>query len=515
MLLQAVPADVPEHRVPLRHPGETPARAGVPEFRRRDPPDRRTHRQERGVPLRRRPAGLRRFPEPEQDATQRHLSLRDRTRRRHWRGDRHAVERQLPGAGLRVHEQHPAGRRGHAHRGLPRWPDPHAEPVHRAGGAPEEGAGLDHRGRCARGTDRRGLGEGTGPEVLVADEGQAGVQRGKNCRRTGTWAAVHRVPGRTPGRRPQRRHQDDRRRAGAGSGAQGAGDDPPQGRARHRGAAGETRGLPGEGPGALRDLPGRGRLRRRIGQTGPGPADPGGVAAPRQDPERREGALRQDAVVAGGRDPGHGARLRYRPRRVRPGEAPLSLGDRHDGRGRRRLPHPHAAADVLLPADARTHRERARLHRTAAALQGEARPAGAVRQGRRRTRRLFPALGARPGAAVRERGRAGDARRVVRGPGAALPGTDAPARGARPRVPGRGDEGHARHPAPDAAGPRRRSAGAGMGRPVRGAPERRRERQRERADDRSARPCRPRVRDPLPGGRGLGPRSHGRDGAGP
>ena len=35
------------------------------------------------------------------------------------------------------------------------------------------------------------------------------------------------------------------------------------------------------------------------------------------------------------------------------GEAPLSPRHHHDGRGRRRIAHPHAAADVLLPADAR------------------------------------------------------------------------------------------------------------------------------------------------------------------
>jgi DNA gyrase subunit B len=48
----------------------------------------------------------------------------------------------------------------------------------------------------------------------------------------------------------------------------------------------------------------------------------------------------------------------------------------HDGRRRGRLAHPHAAAHVLLPADARSRRPRPYLHRAAAALPRETRPAG-------------------------------------------------------------------------------------------------------------------------------------------
>ena len=59
----------------------------------------------------------------------------------------------------------------------------------------------------------------------------------------------------------------------------------------------------------------------------------------------------------------------------------------HDRRRRRRQPHPHAAADLLLPADSRAHRARPHLHRAAAALQGQARQAGDLRQGRGRAHR--------------------------------------------------------------------------------------------------------------------------------
>ena len=68
------------------------------------------------------------------------------------------------------------------------------------------------------------------------------------------------------------------------------------------------------------------------------------------------------------------------------GEAALSPRHHHDGRRRRRIAHPHAAADVLLPADARARRPRPHLHRAAAALPRQARPAGDVHQGRARAR---------------------------------------------------------------------------------------------------------------------------------
>ena len=105
-----------------------------------------------------------------------------------------------------------------------------------------------------------------------------------------------------------------RGRARARSGAQGARDDPPQGRARYRRPAGQARRLPGEGSGAVGDLHRRGRFGRRLGQAGARSAHAGDPAAQGQDPQRREGALRQDAVVGGSRHADHRARLRHRPR---------------------------------------------------------------------------------------------------------------------------------------------------------------------------------------------------------
>ena len=93
------------------------------------------------------------------------------------------------------------------------------------------------------------------------------------------------------------RRQGGRGGRGARGGAQGARADAPQGRARHGLASGQARRLPGARPGALRDLHRRGRFRRRLGQAGAQPRLPGGAAAPRQDPERRARALRQDALA--------------------------------------------------------------------------------------------------------------------------------------------------------------------------------------------------------------------------
>ena len=94
------------------------------------------------------------------------------------------------------------------------------------------------------------------------------------------------------------RHQDRRGGRRARGGAQGARADPAQGRARHQLAARQARRLPGPRPRQDRDLHRRGRQRRRLGQAGPQPRVPGGAAAARQDPERRAGPLRQDALAA-------------------------------------------------------------------------------------------------------------------------------------------------------------------------------------------------------------------------
>ena len=105
--------DLHQHRLPLRHPRQAPARTLVPEQRREDPPGRRAQRQGRQLRLHRRREGLRRVhqqgqvhPEPE------HLPRpgREDERPEHARvgGGGDAVERHVQRVGAVLHQQHPA-----------------------------------------------------------------------------------------------------------------------------------------------------------------------------------------------------------------------------------------------------------------------------------------------------------------------------------------------------------------------------------------------------------------------
>ncbi len=102
-----------------------------------------------------------------------------------------------------------------------------------------------------------------------------------------------------PGGDEEDRRQGDRRGPRPRSGPQGPRPDAAQGRARFRRLARQAGRLPGAGSGALRAVPGRGRIGRRHRQAGPRPPLPGDPAAQGQDPERREGPLRQDAGPRG------------------------------------------------------------------------------------------------------------------------------------------------------------------------------------------------------------------------
>ena len=99
---------------------------------------------------------------------------------------------------------------------------------------------------------------------------------------------------------------------------------------------------------------------------------------------------RFDKMLSSGADrhADHGARHRHRLGRVQRRQVALPQDHHHDRRGRRRLAHPHAAADVLLPPDARADRPRLHLHRAGAALQSHARQVRAVSEERARARRL-------------------------------------------------------------------------------------------------------------------------------
>ncbi len=96
-------------------------------------------------------------------------------------------------------------------------------------------------------------------------------------------------------------------------------------------------------------------------------------------------------------------------------QAALSPHHHHDRRRRRRRPHPHAAADVLLPADAGTDRWRLPLHRPAAALQSQQGQERALSEGRSRVRSL-PDRGRLIRRRARERGRRAIRRRRSEAP---------------------------------------------------------------------------------------------------
>ena len=63
-----------------------------------------------------------------------------------------------------------------------------------------------------------------------------------------------------------------------------------------------------------RDLHRRGRLGRRLGQAGARPRQPGGAAAARQDPQRRQRRHGQAGAEPAARRPDPGARLRHAAR---------------------------------------------------------------------------------------------------------------------------------------------------------------------------------------------------------
>ena len=208
--LQTVAGDLFPHRFPVRPVGQEAARTRVPERGRRHRAARRAHRQAGAVPLRGRPAGVCGLLEPQQDRAQRGVPLRARSRRRHHGRGRDAVERRLSGAGLRLYEQHSAVGRRHAPRRVPLGAHTVAERLHRTRRSGQKSTGGDDGRRFPRRLDGRRLRQGSRSQVLLPNEGQAGLQRSQAGGRAGLGALLRRLLGRaTPGRQAGR-HQDDR-----------------------------------------------------------------------------------------------------------------------------------------------------------------------------------------------------------------------------------------------------------------------------------------------------------------
>ena len=141
-------------------------------------------------------------------------------KRPHQRRGRAVVERQLPRERAAVHQQHPAARRRHASDRPAQRADAAGHRLCRALRPRQEGEGRRHRRRLPRGPDLRALGQVPGPEILVADQGQAGLLRGaaggRGPRQRDARAMVRGAPGRgarSSSARWSRRRRRARRRA--------------------------------------------------------------------------------------------------------------------------------------------------------------------------------------------------------------------------------------------------------------------------------------------------------------
>ena len=140
--------------------------------------------------------------------------------RPHRRRGRAVVERQLPRERAAVHQQHPAARRRHASDRLAQRADASGDRLCRALRPRQEGEGRPHRRRLPRGPDLRALGQMPGPEILLADQGQAGLLRGAPGGRGARQRAARRNGSRSTRRRRgsssarwSRRRRRARRRA--------------------------------------------------------------------------------------------------------------------------------------------------------------------------------------------------------------------------------------------------------------------------------------------------------------
>ena len=232
--LLALDRDLHQDRVRLRHPRAPAARAGVPELGRAHRADRRARRRTQGLRsvLRGRRPGLRPVSRPQQAGAAQPAGVDPRREGRHPDRSRPAVERQLSRDDAVLHQQHPAARRRHASGGLPRRADPHPEQVRRRRRPLQEGEGEPDRRRHARGADLRAVGQGARSQVLLADQGQAGLVGGPAGGRIGGRRQARPVVRGASVRDAQDPDQGGRGGRGARGRPQGARAHAPQGRAR-------------------------------------------------------------------------------------------------------------------------------------------------------------------------------------------------------------------------------------------------------------------------------------------
>ena len=179
--LPALDRDLHQDRFRLRDARASPARARLPEFRRAPHPDRcaRGRAEDRSSCTTRaasRPSCAI-STAPRTRCITPPIVVSARTRRHHRRSGA-GVDRQLSRDHAVLHQQHPAAGRRHASGRLPRRADAAGQQLRRGQRHRQEGEGRADRRRRARGPDLRALGQGAGSEILVADQGQAGLLRG-------------------------------------------------------------------------------------------------------------------------------------------------------------------------------------------------------------------------------------------------------------------------------------------------------------------------------------------------
>ena len=293
--LQARLRDLHRDGVLVRHPLAAAAGAVVPERGAQDHHPRRAQRQEPRLPVQGRHRRVREAPEPDEDPDPPEAGVhRGGEGLRPDRGGA-AVQRLVPGDGLLLRQQHQhAGRRDAPDR-LPAGADAGDQPVRQPGEPPQGDQGEPAGRRPQRGAGGRHLRQGARAAVRGADQEQAGQQRGEGAGRLAGLREADdpasrrtRPSRRRSSRRGSRRRGRARRRARPRSWCARAPMDVG-------GAAGQAGRLPGEGPGPVRAVH-RGRgFRGRLRQAGARPALPGDPAAAGEDPQRREGAHRQDA----------------------------------------------------------------------------------------------------------------------------------------------------------------------------------------------------------------------------
>ena len=126
--LSAEHRDLHQDRVRLHHPRAPAARARLPEQRRHAGADRcaRGRAEDRHAPLRGRARSLCPISRPLEAGAARAADRDPRRARRHHRRNRDGVDRQLSRDDAVLYQQHPAARRRHPSRRLPRGADPHA-----------------------------------------------------------------------------------------------------------------------------------------------------------------------------------------------------------------------------------------------------------------------------------------------------------------------------------------------------------------------------------------------------